>query len=106
MTTNLDAARQLAGFLTERSTGYGATRNGASYLEQRVQLGIEKMAQEIAREVIDAHPELFDLIRGRVADLVSVALRDDAYLSGVVTTAVASGLGQLVAARARGDEDD
>ena len=87
-------ARDLAAFLTTKD-GY----QRLSPIEGRVRGEIGKLAQEIATEVVAAHPSLRAAIVEMTQRVVSAALRDDEYLRGVVTAAVGKALGQLVAER-------
>jgi flagellar biosynthesis/type III secretory pathway protein FliH len=83
-------------------TRYLETRDrysGKSPIETIVEEGITKMAREIAAEVIKENPELRDVIWKKTQQVISQALRNDAYLSRTVVDSVAAGLGKLVSER-------
>jgi len=79
-----DASAQLTEFLV-KADGY----RGKSPLMQRVETEISAMARTIAAEVVAENPGLTDKIRERTRHVVAAALRDDAYLNGLITQAVA-----------------
>ena len=87
MTTNGEmlAARGLTEFLVAKDQ----YRGSSSHLEQRVQVEIKAMAQRIAADVVAENPELAGIIRTMAQQTVAAALRDDAWLSETVVTAVA-----------------
>jgi hypothetical protein len=91
MPTEDGAARVVAAYLTVKA-GY----QEVSPLERMVRIRINRIAEEIANEVVDGLPSLREIVRTQVNAVVAAALRDDAYLSKVVTEAVALGLRKFV----------
>lgn len=86
-----DIAYELTRYLVEK-TGYERT----SPLESAVRGMIGELAREIAKKVVDAHPELNSVIEKRVKDTIAVALREDSFLNSTVARAIGEALGQLV----------
>jgi hypothetical protein len=92
-----EATRALTAFLTQPDR-----YRGKSPVVERVEAGIARLTTEIAAEVIAENPELRAVIRSRVADVVTRALNDDAYLNSTVIKAVSEALTR----HALGTEDE
>ena len=84
--------RQIATELTEfllqpQGTGYGSART--SPLKQYVESEIKQICVYVAKEVVEAHSGLREVIRERCQQAIRDALADDPYLNRLVTEAVA-----------------
>lgn len=102
--TQAQIAADLAAFLTTKAGGYGYDR-GKSPLDQMLERLITDMTRQIAADVIAATPELAAHVRQKVEQTVRMALSEDAWLSGVVTDAVAKAITGLARERARDDAE-
>lgn len=87
-----EIASSLTEFLTKPRSGHW---NSKSPLEEYVENEITRMCGTIAREVIQSHDELVNVIRERTVDAIREAMRKDNYLSRKITEAVARQLTDL-----------
>lgn len=99
MRSEQEMAQELTRYLIDRDR-----YNGTSPLESMVKTEISAMARSIAKRVVEENPAIQTAIEERTRLVIGLALRDDAYLSTVVSGAVARALGQLVQER-QAEED-
>jgi len=100
--TEKEIALDLADFLSTKGYG-GYGRAEVSPLTEAIQRRIAAMTNDIAREVVEATPQLREVIHAKVTAAVSAALLNDAALSAEVIKAVAQRISDVTLVR-RGEE--
>lgn len=87
--TEDDLAQSLARHLTNQ-VGYGMDR--ISPIETAVRKHMQVMADELAAQAVSQSTTIRDVVDRHVKDAIGAALRDDDFLRGMVTKAVAKTL--------------